>query len=328
MSKFDKTNNTQFRKLNLKELKEFKEYLKRYNLSYRNNLDINPYIQFGVEVEFNSYPVDRAQDFLSFMNINWKAIEERSLAGGGEIVSPILHNTDSTWEILNEICSFLSISGAQDDELTGAHIHVGADIFGYDTRAWHNLAKMIMAYENVIYRYSSGEYNKLRNNIDIMAYPIAIQLYESISKNRFYDTSLAAILFYLGREEKFQSFNFKNVKMYDLESRIKKNTIEYRLPNGTFEPVIWQNNINMFIHLLNACKGELDEKFIKHRIRRLEEMYDYKGYDKIDDEGALHFVDQIFNNDVDKAYFLRQYYKDFEEADIYDDQKLVKNFIK
>ena len=116
--------------------------------------------------------------------------------------------------------------------------------------------------------------------------------------------------------------------MFDLESRIKKNTIEYRLPNGTFEPVIWQNNVNMFLHLLDACNRDLDEDYIKKRINRLEEIYDYNGYDEIDEEGALNFVDQIFDNDLDKAYFLRQYYKDNKNVQLGEELKLVKNFIK
>ncbi len=328
MGRFELTKNTQFSKLKSTDLKDLKDYLKKYYLTYRNNLKIDEHIQFGVEVEFNHYPVFRADEFLKIMEYNWKAIEERSLDEGGEIVSPILNNNEESWNALNEICTFLSISGADDDEYTGAHVHVGADILGYDTKAWLNLTKLIMAYENVIFRYSSGEYNRLREGIDLMAYPIAIELYDYIQRNSLYSSCLASVITALGYKEKFQDFNFKNVKMYDLENRNIKNTIEYRLPNGTFEPVIWQNNINLFIHLLLACKKEIDEDYVKHRINRLSDIYNYKGYDKIDDEGALNFVDQIFDNDLDKAYFLRQYYKEFRNNDLGEKQKLVKSFIK
>ena len=329
MSRFELTNNTQFRKFKSNDLRDLKEYLKDYELAYRNNLVIDESNQFGIEIEFNNFPYQKAGEFLNFMKYNnWKAIPERSLEYGGEIVSPILHNNETTWQYLSEICSFLSISGACDDEWTGAHVHAGADILGYDTKAWMNLLYLIMAYENVIYRYSSGEYNRLREGVNLMAYPIAIELYDYISKNSLYKSCLASLFVTLGYKEKFQSFNFKNVKMFDLENRNIKNTIEYRLPNGTFEPVIWQNNINMFIHLLNACKKDIDNDYVKRRIKNLEDRYDYKGYDNIDDEGALNFVDQIFTNDLDKAYFLRQYYKDFENNELGSEQKLVKNFIK
>lgn len=328
MGRFELTKNTQFSKLNSTDLKDLKDYLKYYYLTYRNNLEIDEHIQFGVEIEFNHYKLFRADEFLQMMKLNWKAIEERSLDEGGEIVSPILNNNEDTWNVLNEVCTFLSIAGADDDEYTGAHVHVGADILGYDTKAWINLTKLIMAYENIIFRYSSGEYNRLREAINLMAYPIAIDLHDYIEKNSLYKSCLASVIIALGHQEKFQDFNFKNVKLFDLENRNIKNTIEYRLPNGTFEPVIWQNNINMFVHLLLACKKDLDEDYIKHRINRLNDIYNYRGYDNIDDEGVLNFVDQIFNNDLDKAYFLRQYYKDFSNNELGAKQELVKNFIK
>lgn len=328
MSTFEFTNNTQLRKLNSKSLKDFKDTLKDYKLAYRNHLKLDEKYQFGVEIEFDRFPMEMVNEFLYIVSPEWKVVPERSLVEGGEIVSPILHNEDSTWDSLDEICSYLSIAGAKDDELTGAHVHAGADILGYSAKAWNNLGKLIMAYENIIFRFSSGEYNRLRDGIDLMAYPIALDLYYEYKYNSYYNSCLASVLYFLGIKEKFQSFNFKNVKMYDLESRVMKNTIEYRLPNGTFEPVIWQNNINMFLHLLEACKKELDEAYIKRRIDRLDEIYNYTGYDKIDDEGALNFADQIFDNDVDKAYFLRQYYKDNKNVQLGEELKLVKNFIK
>ena len=328
MGTFELTNNTQFRKLNRKSLKEFKELLKDYKLSYRNKLKLDEKLQFGVEIEFDGFPMEMVNNFLYIVSPEWKVVPERSLAEGGEVISPILHNNENSWDYLNEVCSFLSVAGAKDDELTGAHVHAGADILGYNTKAWKNLGKLIMAYENIIFRFSSGEYNRLRDGIDLMAYPIALDLYYEYKYNSEYDSCLASVLYFLGIKEKFQSFNFKNVKMFDLESRVKKNTIEYRLPNGTFEPVIWQNNVNMFLHLLDACNRDLDEDYIKKRINRLDEVYNYTGYDKIDEEGALNFVDQIFDNDLDKAYFLRQYYKDNKNVQLGEELKLVKNFIK
>ena len=46
-----------------------------------------------------------------------------------------------------------------------------------------------------------------------------------------------------------QAVNFKNIGSYE------KDTIEFRCPNGTLNPVIWQNNINLFVHLLEYAKS-------------------------------------------------------------------------
>ena len=49
-------------------------------------------------------------------------------------------------------------------------------------------------------------------------------------------------------------------------------------------------------------------------------------YNKIYLEQALEFADLIFNNNIDKIYFLRQYLKSFESSEI--PLKKAKKFIK
>ena len=60
---------------------------------------------------------------------------------------------------------------------------------------------------------------------------------------------------------------------------------------------------------------------------RLEDKYNTVFYDSIDEEGALNFADQIFNNDLDKAAFLRQYYKDFSEVNKDTPYRIMRLFI-
>ena len=50
--------------------------------------------------------------------------------------------------------------------------------------------------------------------------------------------------------------------------------------------------------------------------RRLENSknIDYKLYNEIDIEEALEFSDLIFDNNLDKVYFLIQYFKNFDYA--------------
>ena len=48
-------------------------------------------------------------------------------------------------------------------------------------------------------------------------------------------------------------------------------------------------------------------------------------YSKIDIDKAFLLCDAIFDNNLDKLYFLKQYFKDFAEAKIY---KKSKKFTK
>jgi len=108
--------------------------------------------------------------------------------------------------------------------------------------------------------------------------------------------------------------NFQNVFPYQAHSFTPNNTIEFRCPNGTLNPIIWQNNVNLFTKLLLFCKEEsyqpevveAREKINNHKYMKLE------WYDEIYLQQALEFSDLIFSNNLDKIYFLKQYLKSFE----------------
>lgn len=104
-----------------------------------------------------------------------------------------------------------------------------------------------------------------------------------------------------------------------------KNTIEFRSPNGTLEPVIWQNNINFFTKMLIYCKsGDFDEDIVEKRLEfNNQDLYLYR---QIFLTQALELTDLIFDNNLDKIYFLRQYLKSFEVSN--EPFTKAKRFIK
>ena len=66
--------------------------------------------------------------------------------------------------------------------------------------------------------------------------------------------------------KKAQSVNLKafanNYKTYQ-----KDNTIEFRFPNGTLNPIIWQNNINVFTKMmLYVQSGSVNQNLLDDRI--------------------------------------------------------------
>ena len=52
----------------------------------------------------------------------------------------------------------------------------------------------------------------------------------------------------------------------------------------------------------------------------------YKSFQNI--EEALEFVDLVFDNDLDKVYFLRQYIKNYEENFKINKAVMAKRFVK
>lgn len=100
---------------------------------------------------------------------------------------------------------------------------------------------------------------------------------------------------------------------------MENSTIEIRCPNGTLEPVIWQNNVKFFGKLLEYAASNTYDK----------ELIQILGQDtspQINIEKAYALAQLIFNNELDKLYFLRQYIKDGKQTK---EKKLIKskNFI-
>ena len=74
----------------------------------------------------------------------------------------------------------------------------------------------------------------------------------------------------------------------------------------------------------NSCETRFSltntkEKIVKRR--KDEILVDTFIYKNIFLTQAIEFVDLIFNNNLDKIYFLRQYLKSFEEKDSYEKAK-------
>ncbi len=128
--------------------------------------------------------------------------------------------------------------------------------------------------------------------------------------------------------DRYQGVNFQEV--YDLRTIKEGNTIEFRTPNGTFSPVIWQNNVNLLIKLLNyVSSSRYDDDIVSKRMKLNGKKYynNLELYRETFLDQALELCDMVFDNNLDKGYFLRQYLKNFQ---VYaDDEEIkAKRFIK
>ena len=85
----------------------------------------------------------------------------------------------------------------------------------------------------------------------------------------------------------------------------KDNTIEFRGANSSDKAIIWQNNVNAVTKLmLAASKDLIDEEKLDYRL--VEEPTSSNNF-----FNSLELIDTIFNNNLDKIYFLKQYTKSF-----------------
>ena len=68
-----------------------------------------------------------------------------------------------------------------------------------------------------------------------MAEPVANDFWQYSKDN---NTDLETIIHYLNSKKRGRAINFRNVSKEDNYTYKKRNTIEFRLPNGTLNPII------------------------------------------------------------------------------------------
>lgn len=312
--------------------------LEKLKLEYKEKINIlnNP---FGIEIEFSGayfnmisekilelfgYPSieavwNKKENRLEFDYQKWSLVNDatvqvyskinRNQKMGGEIKSPIMTNSKKCWEELRQICNMLK--QAENIEINGncsIHIHTDKHIYT-NIKEYINLLKLWMIYEDIIYKFSYGETNSPRTLLTRFAKPISYYIYENLEKLNSIETEYELL--------QFLNFERKNgINLRNIINDTIKQTIEIRTYNGTINEKIIQNEILFNQNLIEYAKIEnFDQEYIDYKIKNYEPIFlnssiiEHK-------EKAEELAHMIFKKELDILYFLKQYYKAYNEDDI------------
>lgn len=295
--------NDMLSKFNKEELEELRKNIKNSTLPYREHLGFGFTDTFGVEIEYENLSRDMVDRYILNNHRGYTSGSDETVPTGGEIDSYILVDKKEDWKELQQICFFLTENDVVTSENAGGHIHVGSHILENNLNYWRQFLKTYMLYEKELLEFFKGEYSKMRLSSGRYAFPIAKILYQDLAalNNTLCFSDLYDEIFLKDRNV---AVNFKNIKR-SVYKPYPGSTIEFRSPNGTSKEIIWQNNINTAVKLFKApVKGMIDEEYLDYRLR--EELPTESSY-----TNTLELVDTIFDNNLDKIYFLKQYNKDF-----------------
>ena len=316
--------NTMLTSLSKDELDIVINYLNEYYLELRKSIGNYPNDTAGFEFEFEDYDenlIRREMIKNNYFDEGYKLYEDGEDCYYyviGEVCTPVLNVSNINWNRIKDLCYIIKRNGYIGNNC-GGHIHIGAQILENKKKILTNFAALIIAYENILARFFYGNFINERLVMHAYAPPVASDWYDEYRhfKSEYYlQYSCRDIINKLsGHYTKNQFINLSNIK--DLEKIITYNTFEYRGPNGTLDPIIWQNNLNVIVKLMHYCNrldfnSELIEKRIEKNVMHLN---DYKFYRQIEIDAATEFCDLIFDNNLDKIYFLRQYLKDKKITD-------------
>lgn len=292
--------------LDYKDQEELIKLLNLFMLVYRDKLNLRKNITFGTEIEFE-VPLKKRYDIQEVVHDeleekynSWDIKQDFSKDEKLEVVPYILRDTKKTWielkEVLNIIRKYTKKAGLD----ASSHIHFGSQILK-NNDSLERFYKLWCIYEPIIFRFAYGEDLTHRRKIDDYAKMISRII--AMCNNEVYLEILN-----VSRNRAINIQNFTPTRGFKFD-----NTIEIRCPNGTLEPVIWQNNINFFARLLELSNiDKYDDKIDAIFYSKDLLSVNYKTCDAIYLEDALMLSDLIFDNNEDKLYFLRQYTKGFE----------------
>ena len=308
------------------DLQDLLVCVSNYLLKYKAGLNLPHDVTIGCELEFENLSPKTKKQIIMFINcelVGWKVKRDLSLKRGAEINSPIMKDEKKYWQELKKVCDYLTLNKVDTTRNAAGHIHIG-NILGDDVEAWKMFLKLYLAYESIMFRFFYGDKISARKKIIEYAKPTSNYLNKNI---RYIDEAkdILDIEKCIDLGNRYYSLNFSNLCIGDEQFNFEIDTIELRCPNATTNAIIWQNNINTFAKMLVSSKDKvMDEDFLNYKVKCEAKSF-YKNsylYNEIDLMGALEFVDLVFDNNLDKVYFLRQYFKNFE------DNFCIKNTVK
>lgn len=265
-------------------------------LEYRSILTIPKDIRIGLEIELENVNYDTVSRHVSNQfGHNWQVKDDRSLLKdkNAEIATPVIYNEKKYMEILKKLVKMIQKIKPTFDNCSFQINFDGSLLPTEEDRI--SFLKLYAFYEDIIYRFSQGEDNHYRESLDMYASPIILSLKDAL---------------YFGEDDKDLILErFENQKRYGISFKTsKKDLIEFRTPNGTSNPILWQNYITLFYYLIMATiYKRYNKQEIESYISSYSKINILESYELPREEKALKLSRQIFPHQTDRINFLHQY---------------------
>lgn len=260
---------------------------------YRNMLTIPCKENFGLELELDK--IDPKEVYKLVRRIfgdSWQIKTDASLTKGenAEIATSVLNNNKQTWILLKKMGELLKRLNPSY-ELCSFQVNFDGNLLPTDEDKVRFL-KLYAMYEDIIYKFSKGEDETYRSSLDTYASPIILTLKGILPAGDCATVDM-----------------FSNNKRYGIIFKNqKKDLIEFRTPNMTDNPILWQNYITFFYYLLMySTSNKYNKKEIDQYIDAFSTCNILKRYEQGSKQKAYQLSRAIFPHSIDQINFMHQY---------------------
>lgn len=281
------------------------------DLDIYKNVSVSPDMTVGIEIEcegINSMFVDN-----DILLKGWDIHEEASLNRGTEVVSPVLHSVDTSQIV--KTCALLECLDQKAGKRCAGHIHIGADYFNDDVDNYKVLLEIFVNMEKAIYLISNPEGSIPRSNVFMYSTPVTDKIANAMFNSDFNFDDITdmdnfikcmhniQLMFFNPR---YFSINFENLR------NDNKNTIEFRMPNGTIDADTWIDNINLFGNLVSVSKriADIRKKAVDDMTENdMVELYFYEKIkdSRVSDRNKLKCLLHLFPSSIKRSIYLNRY---------------------
>ena len=274
--------------LKLREQPSVKKF-KKFNLPEQMTV--------GIEIESEGNASRIIEEYFHFGE--WKAKEDVTLRRGVEVVSPILSSTDKDAEELYTVLEWIQSLDQTTSERCGAHIHIGADYL--TSKQAYLIFQMIWCnLENVLYAICNETGTVPRETVLKYAPPMSPKMEKAIETGVINLEDEESLDKFIGELKTIQDRRYSGINFLNIKDGI--NTIEFRIANGTLNPDLWVDNVNLFGGIL-AISQEIAESKDNIKLEKLLKLQD-----DIEDKEKLNILLELMQvAEEDKVRYISRY---------------------
>ena len=287
---------------------KLKELLLEENRKYIE-IGLDPKMTIGMEIESEGAIGIHLQKIKEIIvkqigenKLVWEAKEEGSLLEGVEIVSPILIDSKEDVEDIYIICSLLKKCGNFTSERCGGHIHIGADYLKCK-EAYINLFEILGNAEEIIYKISNEEGIIPREGLQEYASTISPKLNKAIENGSINLENEEDLDEFISEIQDIQGDRYSSLNLLNINNG--KNTIEFRIPNGTINPDTWIENARLYGRIVEMSQRlaeiEKQTEYSQEDIRLIE-LRDKLKEDIPEQEKMENLLELLFTEEERQVY--------------------------
>lgn len=290
--------------------------------------------KFGIELEAYNVKINgkngmytgKSAEFINNSGWHMATKAEESLVGNGgaELVSPILKDTPEDWKSISKICEHMKKfpdnkgDSVVADDKCGLHIHFDSNCLTQNPARFKNFLRLYAESEELLYKMCNEKNAPIRRNAinknfkglnlisslwrNGMASPTGKKILKQIengtlklSYKKFGKLKMLASKYKLD-ERRYSGLNLTNI------GTPQKNTIEFRMANGTLNPEIIKQNVFLYSSLINTAI-EITEKPEKYK----NSLSNFYKTDLTEEQKAENFLSLIIENEEDRAIYMERW---------------------